>query len=891
MNDDLFPPHYSRPYPVTRGIQVEVAAIILLFLIGVVSQLKIWKIVKKRRENREAYRVAERQQQEQSDLELGKKLEEGNVKEKIRWEAAYGGDGTRKHIDSGIGTGATNTPRKPSTSGDRYTYPEKSDMDYTASKGPLKNESQVQAPTRITVRVAPDDNIYEVPSSTTDTLISAPQQVQRGLGRDSYTEEPNETPRTTVSSVVSRDVRIEESVSDLSGPKITPLPFNVRTLEKSEGDDRSSIATFPDSDRMQTSQRLSRHGLPRDLSNRKSSQSPRAENTTILYDDDQASSLAATVDENGDDINSRGDVSELGSESNHSDEDENNASEALLSERSPALLTSENLTAGVSVPDERESVRVELTKKFIDSNGRDSTEDKDGDQERGYLDHSLRPTSPPPPSMPKRSPSRVSAPSSRPSPPPSPQATKEQRNRSPLHDQLPDGASKVVMAYRTNEWAKHLEQAELPAMEDLKNPPSGNGEASVAAEAAVPVRVEALRQTPLTAEPAPMPVKQNARPQGLDHARALSSRDLLPSQQQYLNQRTSLRRSSAGRILDRSSSRDSLAPRNKHRNSSTPMLTSHLAESPIKEDVEMTFPTRVSTHPANGIMNQRSGKLQTRHSFNALSHTNSYSSLSQPTLITPTHPQPLPNNPRRHSFNPLAHANSYSPLSPSNLGPTSPQPPPQDPRRHSSNALAHTNSYSPSGPSNLGPTNSQPLSQDPRRHSSNALVHTNSYSPSGPSNLGPTNPQPLSQNQRRHSSSALAHAHSYSSAAPPAFTGSTHPQPLSQNPHRPSRTNLTPRTSATFTPFTQTPQTAQQSVAAANWRSSLQQDPRASNEALSRELDGKRAEMLMQQRRASAAELERGRREEAMQESRMGRPDLMEAHQRAMRKLQGSVKH
>ena len=826
MNDDLFPPHYSKLYPVTRGIQVEIAAIILLFLVGVVSQLKIWKIVKQRREKRDAYRVAERRQQEQSELELGRKLEEGNVQEKIQWEAAYGGDGSRKHVDSGIGTDSTNTPRKASTSGDRKTYPEKSEMEYTSSKEPLKNERRVQGPTRITVRVAADDNIYEIPSSTTETLLSVPQQVQQGLERGSSPEQLHETPRTTVSSVVSTDGPIDKSVSDMSGPKITPLPFNVRTLKKSEGDDRSSIATCPDSDCMpsQTSQRLSRHGLPRDLSHRKSSQSPHAENTNIaLHEDDRASSIAATVDENGDDTNSRGDLSELGSDTNHSDEEEKNASEAVQSESSPALLTSENLTAGVSVPEERESTRVKFTKKFIDSNGRDSTEYKDVDGERGYLDHSLRPASPSQLSMPERSPSRVSALSSQ----PSSHATRQQPNRSTMHGQLPDGTSKVVMAYRTNEWAKHLEQAELPAMDDLKNAPSGNGEAPVKVEAVVPVHVEALRQTPLTAEPAPMPVKQNPRPKELEPARSLSSRDLLPSQQQYRNPGTSLRRSSAGRILDRSSSRDSLAPRNKHRNSSTPMLSSHIAESPIKEDVEMTFPTRTSAHLANGIVAQRGSKLQARHSFNVLTHGNSYSSLSHPTLITPTQPQPLPQNPRRHSFNPLAHANSYSPLGPSNV---------------------------------LSPTT---YPQPPRRHSSNALVHTNSYTSLVPSTL----------------------------AGPSTFAGAAHPQPLSQNPHRASRANFTPRTSATFTPFTQPPpQNPQQSVAA-NWRSSLQQDPRASNEALSRELDGKRAEMLMQQRRASAVELERGRREEAMQESRMGRPDLMEAHQRAMRKLQGSVKH
>ncbi|KAL8796473.1 MAG: hypothetical protein Q9195_001147 [Heterodermia aff. obscurata] len=708
-------------------------------------------------------------------------------------------------------------------------------MEYTASKGSPKNESRVQGPTKITVRVASDDKIYGAPSSTTKRLLSAPRQVHQGPERGSNPTISYETPRTTVSSVFSTDRLINESMSDVSGPKITPLPFNVRTIENSEGDDRSSIATFPDSDRMQTSQRLSRHGLPRDLSHRKPSQSPIAENNTntALYDDDRASSLAATVDDNGDDVDSRGDISELGSEPNHSDEDEKNASEAVLSESSPVLLTSENLSAGASVPEERGSTRVELTKKFIESNGRDSSEYKDVDRERGYLDHSLKPRTPSPPSMPERSPSRISLPPSQPSPQPSSQATKEQLNRSPLHDQLPDKASKVVMAYRTNEWAKHLEQAEMPAMDDLKNPPSGNGGVSATPEAVVPVQVEALRQTPLTAEPAPMAVKQNPRPQGLDHARSVSSRDLLPSQLQYPNPRTSLRRSSAGRILDRSSSRDSHPPRNKHRNSSTPMLTSHLAESPIKEDVEMTFPTRTSTHSTNGPIAQRNGKLQTRHSFNALTHTNPYSSLSHPTLIAPTHPQPLPQNPRRHSFNPLAHANTYTP---SNLGPPNPQPLPQNPRRHSSsNALAHTHSYT--SLASAGPASyphPQPLSQHPH-------------------------PNPLSQN----------------------------PHPLSQNPHRPSRT---PRTSATFTP--PPPQHQHQTSATATaWRTSLQHDPRASNEALSRELDGKRAELLLQQRRASAAEMERGRREEAMQETRMGRPDLMEAHQRAMRRLQGSVRH
>ncbi len=51
LNDKLFPLG-ANTYPVTKGIRVETAAIIILFLFGIISQIKLWKIVRDKREKR-----------------------------------------------------------------------------------------------------------------------------------------------------------------------------------------------------------------------------------------------------------------------------------------------------------------------------------------------------------------------------------------------------------------------------------------------------------------------------------------------------------------------------------------------------------------------------------------------------------------------------------------------------------------------------------------------------------------------------------------------------------------------------------------------------------------------------------------------------------------------
>ena len=749
LNSNVFPPHYSGPYPVTRGIRVEIAAIVLLFLIGIMSQMKIWNVIKKRRDRQEAHRLAEERRQEKAESDLGRKLEEGNMREKIRWEAVYGG---RKPVDSGLSTNTASTPRKASTSasgGDEY---DKGSTDSATHKEVKASDFRTQEPSRITVRVASEDSIYEIPSSTSEDLFSKERREQGEFAGSSAQADANGASRSRNfprGNTKMPDVELRASPPETNEPGFAPLPFNVSPSGTCNDDDRSSVATFAASDRFPGSwsskQRFSASDPLTDLS-----QMSRQKSNSSAHDKGEASSVAATGDDSGDNSSSRENVSELEDDASPFKEAEADETKKLGDDAFP--LTVENLEANKATStDARRAASI-----LPEGIERLYKDDEAFDRGRGYLEKSLKPSSPPP-AIPERSPSRVSEPKSK--------RPQEQPTPDTLHDQLPEEASKVVMAYRTNEWAKHLEKAEAPAIDDLKRHPQRSKTDAITAEPAAPVHVKALQQTPLTAEPAPIkfrPSVQKPEVRQQEVRQPATSRNSLPSQQKRPEQRTDLRRSSMGNLLlDRSSSQVSLSRRN-HRSSSSP-----LAESPIDENVEMSFPKRMSAHPTNSLMAHRSSTLQTRYSSNSLVRANSSNS------IAPVHPQNLQTQGPDHI--PNAHRQSPAP-----------------------------------------------------------------------------------QNIRRNS----------------------------------SRPILTPRTSATFV---SPPPPQRRETLAANWRSSLQQDPAASNQALSHELEGRQTDLLMQQRRASAgiqaAQMESYMRRENEINRRMSSGDLLEAHQRVMRRMQGSVKH
>ncbi|KIW20576.1 hypothetical protein PV08_01151 [Exophiala spinifera] len=89
LNDGLFPLNTST-YPLTRGIKVEIALIIIGTIIGLLSQIRLWKIIRSKQRKEEAVQQADSEHNQAIEAALGRHLERQNEREKSAWERQYG---------------------------------------------------------------------------------------------------------------------------------------------------------------------------------------------------------------------------------------------------------------------------------------------------------------------------------------------------------------------------------------------------------------------------------------------------------------------------------------------------------------------------------------------------------------------------------------------------------------------------------------------------------------------------------------------------------------------------------------------------------------------------------------------------------------------------------
>lgn len=89
LNDNLFPLNTST-YPITRGIRVEIVVIILGTIVGVISQVRLWRLVQNRQKAREAIKVEDERRRDAVEEALGRHLERQNDKDRSEWEKRYG---------------------------------------------------------------------------------------------------------------------------------------------------------------------------------------------------------------------------------------------------------------------------------------------------------------------------------------------------------------------------------------------------------------------------------------------------------------------------------------------------------------------------------------------------------------------------------------------------------------------------------------------------------------------------------------------------------------------------------------------------------------------------------------------------------------------------------
>lgn len=634
------------------------------------SQMKVWKIIKKRREQKAEAELEEAQRRDKAEEDLGRRLEEGNGQERAVWEAVYGDqeDSKKQQTDSGTGTDASESLRKGSLSavGIREMRNSGSDSiemsNLDAMGGSSRKASHDENPTedksRVTVRVASDD---VPPFASTDHLASENRFSEISTGTSILDPAASMTKIVPSAELIATASNQRKDIPDKvqgSGPKVVPLPFNIpESSAGHDNDDVSSIATFAASEHFpQGSKRMSGSSLLRSFSrlsqhhSRNTSKSDEAPINPSI-DEDRASSVAATVDDVSSDRSSDDEAASFAGKftksSKYSQDDLGEPN--LMDSAIPADTAQGNHDQSADASGGGGATDITPTDPQTESFEPFKEGSFAGVKKPGKLPENLGfPEEQPEATKSQKSPaaSEVSEPRSTP--------TK-------LHGYLPESASKVVMAYRTNEWAKHLDGAETPELDDLNstNPPITNPETG---EAPVPVRVVDLQQTPLTAEPAPMPIDRPPLP-AANRSRTSVTKDSL---HQNLQQPGSLRRQASGGNMERSSSQTSLQSiQNRResqnsiltrlssqtslmtnrgiRSSSTPLVASPFVESPIEEGVESSFPARFTPSPLH-LISHRENMVRNRISSTSLNRNTSSSSLSpiaSPSTETST-PQVLP---------------------------------------------------------------------------------------------------------------------------------------------------------------------------------------------------------------------------------------------------------
>lgn len=733
LNNDIFPLHYNGPYPITRGIQVETGAIIIICAMGILSQAKVWKIIRRRQEEKAREQRQRDDEGNMADEEHGRRVEDGIKRERGSWEVAYGsGDrGKHQHPDSGIGTEETDT-RKGSesingTSNVRGSGSEGIELHEMDDSSHVSKEDG-----RLIVNVMQDDEISPVPSETHLARV-------KGDSRDSSIHESQVgAPTPSGADASLRKATVVRSIDEklTLKPKITHLPFRVPEPDSGTEDGRSSVAASAASEymtdrwskRFPSSSSLARKGSKR---SRRSFVAASTSDEALMVpdiEDDRASSIAATIDG----VSEKDDMED----ETTSVRDQRPSFEILREQGSmQALIKGTQPTVNLAqdadelpgqgagqVPVDGDHVEAAQHINALIEPRPESVALPDSDvastiDARSNIEES-------------NSKSRANVASKS-------EASEKSLRINRLSTNLPEGASRVVTAYRTNEWAKHLEAADLPEIDELevkKNPASDSP-----AERVAPVDVRALQQTPVTAEPAPMLTTAkrsvNDRPESYSQSKnsAYGKQDLqhrnstmhqltrekaierLPSQT-YLahNMERSSSQTSLDSIKSRKeqyrpplpkfrSSQSSLSSARGLRSSSSPILSSPLVASPIEEGVEASFPPRFapsSTH----LMSQRDSMIRNRPSSTSLLRTSwSNASLDQPQ--PPLHALPEDENislsqrrsllqQHRHSA-PRLHRSSSGPVTSGPVTPVYAHPPSHTYRAPTPQPLSAHPSYTP----------------------------------------------------------------------------------------------------------------------------------------------------------------------------------------------------
>lgn len=580
----------TNTYPVTRNIRVELAITIIVTVFGVIAQMRLWKVIKERRANEASSREEEEKKKEEAEAEVGRQLEEKNQQERAEWERMYSnGSGKEPSMtetavadDSRRGSDGFNSNNETANSMEMkdMTIPDAqggaSDSGNTLDAVKEGTEEE-EAPSCGQSHHTPEDQDEREPDSHSNADVSRPAtpppekafHVNANV-RDDASENgaimgsEAGTPRSKRLSGIS--FRNRMSWRSGNGTKLNHQSESEEALVAHD-DATSSVAGVVDDIRTLSSRRSS---IASDIHKDTDDVTQHSESTVKPL---PQKNILQEAEENN--LNPRSEkatksiVAVVSSESHPEDANVIVLPQTHNVPKAAEKSISEGKTTQTPKEDEVSTKQHELAAKTEPSNipevmekaetagkikevqkGRTDVEKLETPAEepqsqkqakKGPLERQSKYTPAPAERLEETSKPREpetetkSEPEAKPKPQPQPQPqpipvkkpVKPKLDTSTVK-RIPEQTSKVIHTFRTNEWAKHLADAETPDLEPLEFEPEPEIEPTKSDEAAAPVNVDELLQTPLNAQPPPAvnsPAESSTSP---DEARRRSRLSMAP---------------------------------------------------------------------------------------------------------------------------------------------------------------------------------------------------------------------------------------------------------------------------------------------------------------------------------------------------------------------------
>lgn len=535
LNKNVFPLR-TDTYPVTRGIRVELAATIIVGILGVISQVRLWNVIKERRAKEEDIRKEQTRKIEEEDAEAGRRLEEKNIQERAEWELIYGngkgadiktasisetavGDSRRgsdgftssdnekdgdielKEVHSPDSSGSASGSEKNGTgengNRDLEAVPEESEYDQIDGErvyGPETDPKTRRPTTPVThaLGVARDDASEN--GAIVGSEVGTPRNSKRFSGHmanraSMLSQEPMVIHDDANSSV--QGVADELHGSSVGCPSVAsdvqdPIEITEREIEPSE----KSVEKEPQTTDVEVKSNVGSQAIQSVKS--VATQSALVKQAVAKINSEQGNATAPQTT-SAESTPAKSPVVK-------------GTSVASEQPRSPEIPATAAQPEVVAVAAETSEPKVEPTLQPSPLKDAKAQSAKDNESQPRNVATS-KPASvqePLPEPVPEPIPEPIPEPKIEP-PKVEPKVEVIKRLDANTVKALPEQTSRVIHSYRTNEWAKHLADADTPEWEPIEfDPEPDMPDPEEHHEVPAVVDVSSLLQTPLTAQPAPI---------------------------------------------------------------------------------------------------------------------------------------------------------------------------------------------------------------------------------------------------------------------------------------------------------------------------------------------------------------------------------------------------